>query len=86
MVSHELPSSGRQKLGSFWFVRMVVRHEGLKDIPSGRNQLLVGFSIGHCQEEQIFHTKCKLQLVTATAFLDPEHKTLRCFPRLCSGF
>lgn len=32
----------------------------LKDIPSGRNQLVVVFYIGHCQGEQIFHTKCKL--------------------------
>lgn len=34
--------------------------KGLKGIPSGRNQLMIGFYIEDCQGEQIFHTKCKL--------------------------
>lgn len=62
--------------------------KALKDIPSGRNQLVVGFYTGHCHGEQIFHTNCKLHAGHSICLLRSREQDTEVPPRtvLVSGF
>lgn len=58
----------------------------LKDIPSGRNQLVVGFYRGHCQGEQIFHIKCKLHAGHSNCLLRSREQDTEVPPRTAFRF
>lgn len=65
--------------------------KGLKDIPSGGSQLVLGFYVGnHRQEgERALHAKRELDACGNDCLLRPgeqDTEVLRCLPGLHSGF